>query len=43
MTLEMKVGSVLSSHFKNLSASFQGLLLVLRNGLCANNVFQAYL
>ena len=31
ITLEMKVGSVLSSHFKNLSTSFLGLLLVLCN------------
>ena len=28
ITLEMKVGSVLSSHFKNLSTSFLGLLLI---------------
>ena len=31
ITLEMKVGSVQSSHFKSLSTSFLGLLLVLCN------------
>ena len=31
ITLEMKVGSVQSSHFKSLSTSFLGLILVLYN------------
>ena len=39
ITLEMKVGSVLSSHFKNLSASFLGLFAI----VCVQIVFQAYL
>ena len=43
ITLEMKVGSVLSSHFKNLSASFLGLLLVLCNSLCANCISSIFI
>ena len=41
--LEMKVGSVLSSHFKNLSASFLGLLLVLCNILCVNCISSIFI
>ena len=43
ITLEMKVGFVLSSHFKNLSASFLGLLLVLCNNLCANCISSIFI
>ena len=43
ITLEMRVGSVLSSHFKNLSASFLGLLLVLCNSLCANCISSTFI
>ena len=41
--LEMKVGSVLSSHFKNLSTSFLGLLLVLCNSLCVNCILSIFM
>ena len=43
ITLEMKVGSVLSSHFKNLSTSFLGLLLVLCNSLCVNCISSIFI
>ena len=41
--LVMKVGSVLSSHFKNLSTSFLGLLLVLCNSLCVNCISSIFI
>ena len=43
ITLEMKFGSVQSSHFKSLSTSFLGLVLVLCNSLGVQIVFVAYL
>ena len=38
-----KVGSVLSSHFKNLSTSFLGLLLVLCNSLCVKCISSIFI